>query len=109
MERAIARPTPVPVALVVETRARRPRGNTGLCSIHRGGRWRSWPGHGGLTPSIGRQNNVCSRELLSSDTRIMGGVSDSEQNALNVLSGRLQASISLIQALGGGWKAAELK
>jgi NodT family efflux transporter outer membrane factor (OMF) lipoprotein len=29
----------------------------------------------------------------------------SEQNSLNVLSGRLQASVALIQALGGGWQA----
>jgi NodT family efflux transporter outer membrane factor (OMF) lipoprotein len=28
----------------------------------------------------------------------------SEENALNVLSGRLQASVALIQGLGGGWK-----
>jgi NodT family efflux transporter outer membrane factor (OMF) lipoprotein len=29
---------------------------------------------------------------------------NSEQNALNVLSGRLQASVAMIQALGGGWR-----
>jgi NodT family efflux transporter outer membrane factor (OMF) lipoprotein len=34
---------------------------------------------------------------------------NSEENALSVLSGRLQASVALIQALGGGWRAAELK
>jgi NodT family efflux transporter outer membrane factor (OMF) lipoprotein len=34
---------------------------------------------------------------------------NSEQNALNVLSGRLQASVAMIQALGGGWKASTLK
>jgi NodT family efflux transporter outer membrane factor (OMF) lipoprotein len=34
---------------------------------------------------------------------------NSEQNALNVLSGRLQASVALIQALGGGWQASSLK
>ncbi|MFL6605393.1 MAG: efflux transporter outer membrane subunit [Steroidobacteraceae bacterium] len=34
---------------------------------------------------------------------------NSEQNSLNVLSGRLQASVAMIQALGGGWKAAALK
>ncbi len=28
-----------------------------------------------------------------------------EQSALNVLSSRLQASVAIIQALGGGWKA----
>jgi len=28
----------------------------------------------------------------------------SEENALSVLSGRLQASVAMIQALGGGWK-----
>jgi NodT family efflux transporter outer membrane factor (OMF) lipoprotein len=33
----------------------------------------------------------------------------SEENALNVLSGRLQASVALIQGLGGGWKASMLK
>jgi outer membrane protein TolC len=32
----------------------------------------------------------------------------SEETALNVLSSRLQASVALIQALGGGWKATEL-
>jgi NodT family efflux transporter outer membrane factor (OMF) lipoprotein len=32
----------------------------------------------------------------------------SEQNALDVLSGRLQASVAMIQALGGGWKASTL-
>jgi NodT family efflux transporter outer membrane factor (OMF) lipoprotein len=30
----------------------------------------------------------------------------SEETALNVLSSRLQASVAMIQALGGGWKAA---
>jgi NodT family efflux transporter outer membrane factor (OMF) lipoprotein len=34
---------------------------------------------------------------------------NSEQNALNVLSGRLQASVAMIQALGGGWQASTLK
>jgi len=34
---------------------------------------------------------------------------NSEQNALDVLSGRLQASVAMIQALGGGWKSATLK
>jgi outer membrane protein TolC len=34
---------------------------------------------------------------------------NSEENALNVLSGRLQASVALIQGLGGGWKASMLK
>jgi NodT family efflux transporter outer membrane factor (OMF) lipoprotein len=34
---------------------------------------------------------------------------NSEQTALNVLSSRLQASVALIQALGGGWKATELR
>jgi NodT family efflux transporter outer membrane factor (OMF) lipoprotein len=34
---------------------------------------------------------------------------NSEQNALDVLSGRLQASVAMIQALGGGWKASTLK
>lgn len=33
----------------------------------------------------------------------------SEQTALNVLSGRLQASVSLIQSLGGGWADSSLK
>lgn len=32
----------------------------------------------------------------------------SEETALGVLSGRLQASVALIEALGGGWKASEL-
>ncbi len=32
----------------------------------------------------------------------------SEQTALSVLSGRLQASVALIQALGGGWTRAQL-
>lgn len=34
---------------------------------------------------------------------------NSEQNALNVLSGRLQASVAMIQALGGGWQASSLQ
>jgi NodT family efflux transporter outer membrane factor (OMF) lipoprotein len=38
--------------------------------------------------------------IITQTTRL-----NSEQNALNVLSGRLQASVALIQALGGGWKA----
>lgn len=33
----------------------------------------------------------------------------SEQTALNVLSGRLQASVSMIRSLGGGWTASSLK
>jgi len=33
----------------------------------------------------------------------------SEQTALNVLSGRLQASVAMVEALGGGWNAASLK
>jgi outer membrane protein TolC len=32
-----------------------------------------------------------------------------EETALTVLSSRLQASVALIQALGGGWDAASLK
>ncbi|HET9389132.1 MAG TPA: efflux transporter outer membrane subunit [Steroidobacteraceae bacterium] len=32
----------------------------------------------------------------------------SEETALGVLSGRLQASVSLIEAVGGGWKASDL-
>jgi NodT family efflux transporter outer membrane factor (OMF) lipoprotein len=32
----------------------------------------------------------------------------SEETALSVLSGRLQASVALIEALGGGWKASDL-
>jgi NodT family efflux transporter outer membrane factor (OMF) lipoprotein len=34
---------------------------------------------------------------------------NSEETALNVLSTRLQASVALIQALGGGWDAKQLK
>src|SRR5262249_10802786 len=34
---------------------------------------------------------------------------NSEVTALNVLASRLQASVALIQALGGGWKAAQLQ
>jgi len=34
---------------------------------------------------------------------------NSEENALNVLSGRLQASVAIIQGLGGGWNASTLK
>jgi outer membrane protein TolC len=30
---------------------------------------------------------------------------NAEETALNVLSSRLQASVAMIQALGGGWKA----
>jgi hypothetical protein len=33
----------------------------------------------------------------------------SEQTELTVLLGRLTASVSLIEALGGGWNAAQLK
>ena len=33
----------------------------------------------------------------------------SEETALNVLSGRLQASVNMIEALGGGWSAASLQ
>ncbi|HUI62810.1 MAG TPA: efflux transporter outer membrane subunit [Steroidobacteraceae bacterium] len=33
----------------------------------------------------------------------------SEETALSVLSGRLQASVAMIEALGGGWNAASLK
>lgn len=33
----------------------------------------------------------------------------SEETALNVLSGRLQASVNMIEALGGGWSAASLR
>ncbi len=33
----------------------------------------------------------------------------SEQTALTVLSGRLQASVALIEALGGGWNASQLR
>jgi len=29
---------------------------------------------------------------------------NSEENALSVLSGRLQGSVAMIQALGGGWQ-----
>jgi len=32
----------------------------------------------------------------------------SEETALGVLSGRLQASVALIEALGGGWKASDI-
>ena len=32
-----------------------------------------------------------------------------EETALNVLSGRLQASVSLIEAVGGGWDASQMK
>jgi NodT family efflux transporter outer membrane factor (OMF) lipoprotein len=34
---------------------------------------------------------------------------NSEQTALDVLSSRLQGSVAMIQALGGGWKVAEMK
>jgi NodT family efflux transporter outer membrane factor (OMF) lipoprotein len=34
---------------------------------------------------------------------------NAEETALNVLSTRLQASVAMIKALGGGWKAGELK
>ncbi len=33
---------------------------------------------------------------------------NAEQTALNVLSNRLQASVALIQDLGGGWDASQL-
>jgi len=33
----------------------------------------------------------------------------SEQNELTVLSDRLQASIALIEALGGGWTTAQMR
>ena len=32
----------------------------------------------------------------------------SEQTALGVLSSRLQASVAMIEALGGGWDAGQL-
>jgi NodT family efflux transporter outer membrane factor (OMF) lipoprotein len=32
-----------------------------------------------------------------------------EQTALNILASRLQSSVALIEALGGGWKASDLK
>jgi NodT family efflux transporter outer membrane factor (OMF) lipoprotein len=38
--------------------------------------------------------------ITSQTTRL-----STEETALNVLSGRLQASVAMIQALGGGWKA----
>jgi NodT family efflux transporter outer membrane factor (OMF) lipoprotein len=38
--------------------------------------------------------------ITSQTTRL-----NSEETALSVLSGRLQASVTMIQALGGGWKA----
>lgn len=34
---------------------------------------------------------------------------NSEETALNVLSGRLQASVAMIESLGGGWRASESK
>ncbi len=34
---------------------------------------------------------------------------NAEETALSVLSGRLQASVAMIQALGGGWNASSLK
>jgi NodT family efflux transporter outer membrane factor (OMF) lipoprotein len=34
---------------------------------------------------------------------------NSEVTALNVLSGRLQASVVMIEAVGGGWKASEMR
>jgi len=34
---------------------------------------------------------------------------NSEENALNVLSGRLQASVAIIQGLGGGWNAFDIE
>ncbi len=34
---------------------------------------------------------------------------NAEQTELSVLSGRLQASVAMIQALGGGWRASSLK
>lgn len=41
--------------------------------------------------------------ITSQTTRLV-----SEETALSVLSGRLQASVAMIEALGGGWKSAEL-
>jgi NodT family efflux transporter outer membrane factor (OMF) lipoprotein len=34
---------------------------------------------------------------------------NSEQTALSVLSSRLQSSVALVQALGGGWKASDIR
>jgi NodT family efflux transporter outer membrane factor (OMF) lipoprotein len=58
-----------------------------------------------LTLNQYKAGNVPYSSVITAQTTRLA----SEENALTVLSSRLQASVALIEALGGGWTAAQLR